>query len=89
MRGACAYFRKPFNPLQEAILNRSNAEKTTMRLPDDVVSWLKARARHNVSSMTTEAVRAIRSQIARELREMDVADAERRQRASGERETRR
>ena len=59
-------------------MNQSNAEKTTMRLPNDVTSWLKARAEHNVSSMTTEAVRAIRSQIAREMREMDAVDAGRR-----------
>jgi plasmid stability protein len=50
-------------------MNRSNAEKTTMRLPDDVVSWLKAKAAHHVSSMTTEAVRAIRAQIVQEQRE--------------------
>jgi len=63
-------------------MNQSNAEKTTMRLPNDVTSWLKARAEHNVSSMTTEAVRAIRSQIAREMREMDAVDAGRRGRGS-------
>jgi plasmid stability protein len=49
-------------------MNRSPADKTTMRLPDDVVSYLKRRAAHNVSSMTCEAVRAIRSQMAQERR---------------------
>jgi hypothetical protein len=50
-------------------MNHSNAEKTSLRLPNDVTTWLREKAAHNVSSMTTEAVRAIRSQIARESRE--------------------
>jgi hypothetical protein len=44
-------------------MHRSNAEKTSLRLPDDVRRWLAAKAEQHISSMTTEAIRAIRAQI--------------------------
>ena len=50
-------------------MNKSNAPKTTMRLPDDVVDWLKSKAKRNVSSLTAEVVRAIRAVAAQEHRE--------------------
>ena len=59
--------------------NRAQAQKTTLRMPRDVTDWLRARARHNVTSMTAEIIRTIRAQIAAELRQID---AERQQRGS-------
>jgi plasmid stability protein len=44
-------------------MNNSQLKKTTMQLPDDVIAWLKRRATHNVSSMTSEAIRALRNQM--------------------------
>jgi hypothetical protein len=53
-------------------MNRSNAEKTSLRLPDDVRKWLAAKAHTNISSMTTEAIRAIRAQIRAEMIRQDA-----------------
>jgi predicted transcriptional regulator len=49
--------------------NRSHAEKTTIRLPDDITTWLKQKAEYHVSSMTCEMVRAVRAAMAAEHRE--------------------
>jgi hypothetical protein len=53
-------------------MNHSNAEKTSLRLPDDVRKWLAAKAQLNISSMTTEAIRAIRAQIRAEMIRQDA-----------------
>ncbi len=45
-------------------MNRADAPKTTLRMPPDVVEWLKRRATHNVSSMTAEIVRVVRERMA-------------------------
>jgi plasmid stability protein len=49
-------------------MNRADAQKTTLRMPSDVVEWLKIRAAHNVSSMTTELVRVVRDRMAQDRR---------------------
>lgn len=49
--------------------NRSHAEKTTIRLPDNVTTWLRLKAEYHVSSMTCEMVRAVRAAMAAEHRE--------------------
>jgi hypothetical protein len=49
-------------------MNRAEAHKTTLRLPRDVTDWLRSMAAHNVSSMTTELVRAVRDRMAHERR---------------------
>jgi Arc-like DNA binding domain len=49
-------------------MNRAHAPKTTLRMPPDVVEWLKLRAAHNVSSMTAELVRVVRDRMAQERR---------------------
>jgi hypothetical protein len=47
-------------------MNRADAQKTTLRMPPDVIEWLKLRAAHNVSSMTTELVRVVRDRMAQD-----------------------
>lgn len=47
-------------------MNRAQAPKTTLRMPPDVIEWLKLRAAHNVSSTTAELVRVIRDRMAQE-----------------------
>jgi Arc-like DNA binding domain len=37
-------------------------------MPSDVVEWLKKRAAHNVSSMTTELVRVVRDRMKQDRR---------------------
>lgn len=44
-------------------MNRAHAPKTTLRMPPDVIAWLKTRAAHNVSSMTAELVRVCRDRM--------------------------
>ena len=44
------------------------SNKTTFRLPPDVVEWLKHQAAHNITSMTTELVRVIHERVAQEGR---------------------
>jgi len=50
-------------------MNRSEVKKVTMNLPSDVIMWLQQKATHRVSSMTTEAIAAIRAVAAQEHRE--------------------
>jgi Arc-like DNA binding domain len=47
-------------------MNRAQAQKTTLRMPADVVEWLQQRAAHNITSMTAEIVRVVRDRIAQE-----------------------
>jgi hypothetical protein len=49
-------------------MNRAQAPKTTLRMPPDVIEWLKLRAAHNVSSMTAELVRVVRDRMAQDRR---------------------
>jgi hypothetical protein len=44
-----------------------------MRLPPDIIEWLKLKAALNVSSMTTEMVRVVRERMAHERRRECVA----------------
>jgi hypothetical protein len=50
-------------------MNRTQADRVSMRLPPDVVQWLQRKASERISSMTTEAVAAIRMVAAMEARE--------------------
>jgi Arc-like DNA binding domain len=49
-------------------MNRAQAPKTTLRMPADVVEWLKLRAERNITSMTAEMVRVVRERMAQEGR---------------------
>jgi len=49
-------------------MNRAPAPKTTVRMPPDVVEWLRQKAKHNVTSMTAEIVRVVRDRAAQERR---------------------
>jgi plasmid stability protein len=49
-------------------MNRAQAPKTTLRMPPDVVEWLKLRAARNITSMTAELVRVVRDRMAQERR---------------------
>ena len=44
-------------------MNQAQFKKTTLQLPPDVVEWLRLRAKHNISSMTAEIVRAVRDRM--------------------------
>jgi hypothetical protein len=44
-------------------MNQAQFKKTTLQLPPDVVEWLRQRAKHNISSMTAEVVRAVRDRM--------------------------
>jgi plasmid stability protein len=56
-------------------MNRTQAERVSMRLPSDVRQWLEVKAAARISSMTTEAVAAIRAQMAQEHRERGRAES--------------
>jgi hypothetical protein len=45
-------------------MNRAQAQKTTLRMPADVVEWLQQRAAHNIASVTAEIVRVVRERMA-------------------------
>jgi hypothetical protein len=55
-------------------MNQAQAPKTTLRMPPDVTEWLKQRAAHNISSMTTEVVRVLRDRMCAERNEARAAD---------------
>jgi hypothetical protein len=55
-------------------MNRAQAPKTTLRMPPDVIEWLKLRAAHNVSSMTAELIRVVRDRTAQERRAEKAVD---------------
>jgi Arc-like DNA binding domain len=54
--------------LESPAMNRADAQKTTLRMRSEVVEWVKKRATHNVSSVTTEFVRVVRDRMAEEGR---------------------
>lgn len=50
-------------------MNESDVVKTLLvRLPSDVKAWLEQQARRNLSSQTSEVVRAVRSRMESEAR---------------------
>jgi hypothetical protein len=49
-------------------MHRAQAPKTTLRMPDDVVIWLRQQAAHNVTSMTAEIIRVIRDRMHQDRR---------------------
>jgi hypothetical protein len=57
-------------------MNRSPAEKTTMRLPPDVVTWLQQKAEYNISSMTCELTRVCRERMAQDRHVERKAEAD-------------
>jgi predicted transcriptional regulator len=49
-------------------MNGAKAPQTAIRLPDDVRQWLKDQAIYNCTSLSAEAIRAIRERMALEER---------------------
>jgi hypothetical protein len=62
--------------LKESHHEPERRSKTTIRIPVDVIDWLKVRAAENISSMTTELARVRRERMAQERRERAKGAAE-------------
>lgn len=48
-------------------MNHHNVARICVRLPHDVKGWLEEQAHQNLSSQTSEIVRAIRERMGRDL----------------------